>query len=202
MPSLRGMGKTSVAKEIARRFESDERVYASIHYIDFSPLSFKPSVLSCHLFVLARWHSPSILVFDNLEKSDARPTPSDFRGIVFLVTAEPTLLHMRHVFKDVASIPLLGRDARKEILSNLVSRRRSMAKKPLPFNIDEFDPLEHTRLAEGYSHVDLRDLVTRTIQVAVGRAVLEVTLSARDFVEAHEGFVPLSLRDVPLQSRM
>jgi peroxin-1 len=24
-------------------------------------------------------------------------------------------------------------------------------------------------------------------------------LSARDFVEAHEGFVPLSLRDVPLQ---
>jgi peroxin-1 len=26
-----------------------------------------------------------------------------------------------------------------------------------------------------------------------------VTLSARDFVEAHEDFVPLSLRDVPLQ---
>jgi peroxin-1 len=27
----------------------------------------------------------------------------------------------------------------------------------------------------------------------------KVTLSAKDFVEAQEGFVPLSLRDVPLQ---
>jgi hypothetical protein len=52
-----------------------------------------------------------------------------------------------------------------------------MAKEPLSFVVDESDPPEYTRLAvgtEGYSPVDLRDLVTRTIQVAVGRAVSEV----------------------------
>ncbi|KAG0694266.1 P-loop containing nucleoside triphosphate hydrolase protein [Suillus ampliporus] len=239
-----GMGKTSVAKEIARRLEADERVYASIHYVDFSSLASKPAqtlgAFFRHLFVLARWHSPSVLVFDNLDKvcaaevehadsfrqrhitelflmqysSNARLAPSNFRGIVLLATAESqtsvhALLHTLHVFKDVASIPPPGREARKEILASLVSRRLSMAKEPLSFVIDESDPPEYTRLAvetEGYSPVDLRDLVTRTIQVAVGRAVSEagvgvekVTLSAKDFVEAHEGFVPLSLRDVPLQ---
>lgn len=239
-----GMGKTSVAKEIARRLEADERVYASIHYIDFSPLASKPAqtlgTLFRHLFVLARWHSPSVLIFDNLDKvcaaevehadsfrqrhitelflmqysSNARLAPSNFRGIVLLATAESqtsvhSLLHTLHIFKDVASIPPPGREARKEILANLVSRRLSMAKEPLSFVVDESDPPEYTRLAvgtEGYSPVDLRDLVTRTIQVAVGRAVSEVgvdvekvTLSAKDFVEAQEGFVPLSLRDVPLQ---
>ncbi|KAG2343853.1 AAA-domain-containing protein [Suillus weaverae] len=239
-----GMGKTSVAKEIARRLEADERVYASIHYIDFSPLASKPAqtlgALFRHLFVLARWHSPSVLVFDNLDKvcaaevehadsfrqrhitelfimqysSNARLAPSNFRGIVLLATAESqtsvhSLLHTLHIFKDIASIPPPGRGARKEILASLVSRRLSMAKEPLSFVVDESDPPEYTRLAvatEGYSPVDLRDLVTRTIQVAVGRAVSEVgvdvekvTLSAKDFVEAQEGFVPLSLRDVPLQ---
>ncbi|KIK41964.1 hypothetical protein CY34DRAFT_84427 [Suillus luteus UH-Slu-Lm8-n1] len=239
-----GMGKTSVAKEIARRLEADERVYASIHYIDFSPLASKPAqalgALFGHLFVLARWHSPSVLVFDNLDKvcaaevehaesfrqrhitelflmqysSNARLAPSNFRGIVLLATAESqtsvhSLLHTLHVFKDIASIPPPGREARKEILANLVSHRLSMAKEPLSFVVDESDPPEYTRLAvgtEGYSPVDLRDLVTRTIQVAVGRAVSEVgvgvekvTLSAKDFVEAQEGFIPLSLRDVPLQ---
>ncbi|KAG1893975.1 P-loop containing nucleoside triphosphate hydrolase protein [Suillus fuscotomentosus] len=239
-----GMGKTSVAKEIARRLEADERVYASIHYIDFSPLASKPAqtlgALFRHLFVLARWHSPSVLIFDNLDKvcaaeveqadsfrqrhitelflmqysSNARLAPSNFRGIVLLATAESqtsvhSLLHTLHVFKDVASIPPPGREARKEILASLVSRRLAMAKEPLSFVVDESDPPEYTRLAvgtEGYSPVDLRDLVTRTIQVAVGRAVSEVgvgvekvTLSAKDFVEAQEGFVPLSLRDVPLQ---
>ncbi|KAG1750462.1 P-loop containing nucleoside triphosphate hydrolase protein [Suillus paluster] len=239
-----GMGKTSVAKEIARRLEADERVYASIHYIDFSALASKPAqtlgALFRHLFVLARWHSPSVLVFDNLDKvctaeveqadsfhqrhitelflmhysSNARLAPSNFRGIVLLATAESqtsvhALLHTLHIFKGVVSIPPPGREARKEILASHVSRRLSMAKEPLTFVIDESDPPEYTRLAvetEGYSPVDLRDLVTRTIQVAVGRAVSEagvgvekVTLSARDFVEAHEGFVPLSLRDVPLQ---
>lgn len=239
-----GMGKTSVAKEIARRLEADERVYASIHYIDFSPLASKPAqtlgALFRYLFVLARWHSPSVLIFDNLDKvcaaevehadsfrqrhitelflmqysSNERLAPSNFRGIVLLATAESqtsvhSLLHTLHIFKDIASISPPGREARKEILANLVSRRLSMAKEPLSFVVDESDPLEYTRLAvetEGYSPVDLRDLVTRTIQVAVGRAVSEVgvdvekvTLSAKDFVEAQEGFVPLSLRDVPLQ---
>ena len=63
-----------------------------------------------------------------------------------------------------------------QILSNLVSQRLSVAKEPLSFVIDDSDPPEYTRLAvemEGYSPVDLRDLVTRTIQVAVGRAVSE-----------------------------
>src|SRR6267154_1951435 len=68
----------------------------------------------CTLFVLGRWHSPSVLVFDNLDKisaaevehadsfrqrhitelfliqysSNTRFAPSNFRGIVLLATAE------------------------------------------------------------------------------------------------------------------
>jgi peroxin-1 len=63
----------------------------------------------------------------------------------------------------------------EQILSNLVSQRLSVAKEPLSFVIDESDPLEYTRLVEteGYSPVDLWDLVTRMIQVAVGHAVSE-----------------------------
>ncbi|KAG1751773.1 hypothetical protein EDB19DRAFT_1893120 [Suillus lakei] len=249
---VREVGKTSVAKEIARRLEADERVYACEWHILLSCRFYlKSSMLNdinqpyitstsppSHLSPLkpsARWYSPSVLIFDNLDKvcaaevehadsfrqrhitelflmhysSNARLAPSNFRGIVLLATAESqtsvhSLLHTLHIFKDVGSIPPPGREARKEILANLVSRRLSMAKEPLSFVVDESDPPEYTRLAvgtEGYSPVDLRDLVTRTIQVAVGRAVSEVgvTLSAKDFVEAHEGFVPLSLRDVPLQ---
>ena len=64
----------------------------------------------------------------------------------------------------------------EQILSNLVSRRLAVAKEPLSFVIDKSDPPEYTWLAvemEGYSPVDMRDLVTQTIQVVVGRAVSE-----------------------------
>src|SRR6267154_6861612 len=64
----------------------------------------------------------------------------------------------------------------EQILSNLVSRRLAVAKELLSFVIDKSDPPEYTWLAvemEGYSPVDMRDLVTQTIQVVVGRAVSE-----------------------------
>ncbi|KAG1786406.1 P-loop containing nucleoside triphosphate hydrolase protein [Suillus plorans] len=114
--------------------------------------------------------------------SNACLAPSNFRGIVLLATAESqtsahSLLHTPHGFKDAASIPPAEREARKEILASVVSRRLAMAKEPLSFVVDESDPPEYARLAvgmEGYSPVDLRDLVTWTVQVAVGRAVSEV----------------------------
>ncbi|KAG1798800.1 P-loop containing nucleoside triphosphate hydrolase protein [Suillus variegatus] len=193
------MGKTSVAKEIARRLEADVPVYASVHYIDLSPLASQPiqtlGALFRHLFALARWHSPTILVSTEsvLQRSSTRIlsasdisnaclAPSNFRGIVLLATAESqtsahSLLHTPHGFKDAASIPPAEREARKEILASVVSRRLAMAKEPLSFVVDESDPPEYARLAvgmEGYSPVDLRDLVTWTVQVAVGRAVSEV----------------------------
>lgn len=132
-----------------------EKYQSAVHYIDFSPLASKPAqtlgALFRHLFVLARWHSPSVLVFDNLDKvcaaevehadsfrqrhitelflmqysSNARLAPSNFRGIVLLATAESqtsvhSLLHTLHVFKDIASIPPPGREARKEVGSSLI----------------------------------------------------------------------------------
>lgn len=41
--------------------------------------------------------------------------------------------------------------------------------------------------------------MTRMFQYLTMIRVVQVTLSAKDFVEAQEDFVPLSLRDVPLQ---
>jgi peroxin-1 len=57
---------------------------------------------------------------------------------------------------------------------------------------------------EGYAPADLKDLVSRAIHQAAMRVNKTLAdgptkLSLSDFEKAKEGFVPASLRDVPLQ---
>ncbi|KAL4070159.1 P-loop containing nucleoside triphosphate hydrolase protein [Scleroderma yunnanense] len=67
-----GVGRTSVAREIAKRLEEDTRTYAYTHYIDFMAYSEKPmktfKILFRHLYEVATWHRPTVLIFDNLDK--------------------------------------------------------------------------------------------------------------------------------------
>jgi len=75
----------------------------------------------------------------------------------------------------------------------------------LDITINPQAPLNFTTLAtqtEGYSALDLQDLVTRAIhQVAMRIAqgnTSTIELTATDFSNAQADFIPLSLRDVKL----
>jgi peroxin-1 len=237
----KGVGKTSVARAIAKRLEEDTRTYAYTHYIDFKFYTEKPvatlKALFRYLYEIAAWHRPTVLIFDNLDKvlraevehtdsfrsrhitelfiaqysSGARMIPSNFRGIVMIGTAESqtslhALVHTLHIFQEVYHIQSPNKDARKEILANLVER---LCVRSPGVAVDPDDPPNFAMISthtEGYSPVDIQDLVTRTVQQGASRAFLkhgagatEVNLSAADFSNAQVDFVPHSLRDVPLQ---
>ncbi|KAG9310908.1 P-loop containing nucleoside triphosphate hydrolase protein [Chiua virens] len=236
----KGVGKTAVAQEIAKRLEKDTRTYAYIHYVDFKLYTEKPvatlKALFRYLYEIAAWHRPTVLIFDNLDKvlkaeeehtdsfrfrhltelflaqysSGERMIPSNFRGIVMIGTAESQtslhpLLHTLHIFREVYHIQSPNKDARKEILANLVDRLCTAS----TVIMDPDDPPNFAMVAthaEGYSPVDLQDLLTRAVQQAASRAFVkhgagatEVAISAADFSDAQANFVPHSLRDIPLQ---
>ncbi|KAH7882751.1 P-loop containing nucleoside triphosphate hydrolase protein [Phlebopus sp. FC_14] len=236
-----GVGKTSVAREIARRLEENSRTYTYTHYIDFKSYSRKPvstlKALFRYLYEVAAWHRPTVLICDNLDKvlkaevehedsfrwrhitelflaqysSGARMMPSNFRAIVMIGTAESqtsihSLIHTLHIFQEIYHIKPPNRDARKEILSNLVQRRciESPSIAVDPDHAPNFAMIStHT---EGYSPIDLQDLVQRAVQQAASRAFAEhgrnakrVTLSGADFTNAQTDYVPHALRDIPLQ---
>ncbi|KAH7922507.1 AAA-domain-containing protein [Leucogyrophana mollusca] len=150
-------------------------------------------------------------LFITLYAPTARLGPPNFRGIVLLATAESSasvhpLLNVKHVFQEEIPVVAPGREVRKEILASLVSQRLATARN---LRVDVASPPNYSSIAtqcEGYSPVDLKDLVGRAVGEAVSRAVESeavetetVTLSAADFAAAQVDFVPLSLRDVPLQ---
>ncbi|KIJ18346.1 hypothetical protein PAXINDRAFT_167524 [Paxillus involutus ATCC 200175] len=236
-----GVGKTSIARAIAKRLEEDSRTYAYIHYIDFKSYSDKPvatlKALFRYLYEVAAWHRPTVLIFDNLDKvlkaevehtnsfrsrhitelfiaqysAGERMIPSNFRAIVMIGTAESqtslhALVHTLHIFQEVYPIQSPNKDARKEILANLV-QQRSIKSPGVVTDSEDFPNYAmvatHT---EGYSPVDLHDLVARAVQQGASRAfkkhgarASQITLSAADFANAQVDFVPHSLRDVPLQ---
>ncbi|KAI0053237.1 AAA-domain-containing protein [Auriscalpium vulgare] len=128
-------------------------------------------------------------------------------GIVLLASAESQaalhpLLSTLHVFKQTVHLRPPDKSARKQIISQIVQQRLDTAENLVA------DGLNFVALAtetEGYSATDLQDLVARAVhQAAVrtgkeGGVAKQMSLSADDFRTAHVGFVPLSLRDVPLQ---
>ncbi|KAF9221776.1 AAA-domain-containing protein [Gyrodon lividus] len=239
--SGQGVGKTSIARAIAKRLEEDSRTYAYTYYIDFKSYSEKPvatlKVLFRYLYEIAAWHRPTVLIFDNLDKvlkaevehvnsfrsrhitelfiaqysSGERMIPSNFRGIVMIGTAESqtslhALVHMLHIFQEVYHIQSPSKDARKEILANLVQQRSTTS----PGVVTDPDDLPNYAMVathtEGYSPVDLQYLVIRAVQQGASRAfqkhgasASQITLSAADFSRAQVDFIPNSLRDVPLQ---
>lgn len=131
----------------------------------------------------------------------------DLSGIVLLATAESQaalhpLLSATHLFKQVVHLKPPDKNARKQILAQIVQRRLESSR---DLEVDAERPLNFVALAtetEGYSATDLQDLVARAVHQAAIRSSsdsVKVTLTAVDFKAAQVDFVPLSLRDVPLQ---
>ncbi|ETW75050.1 AAA family ATPase, CDC48 subfamily [Heterobasidion irregulare TC 32-1] len=128
-------------------------------------------------------------------------------GILILATAQSQsslhpLLSTKHVFKQTVHLKPPGKDARKQIISQLVKGRLVTASNLV---IDEALPLDFVALStetEGYSATDMQDLVARAVHQAAIRSskgASGVSLTMGDFQAAQLGFTPLSLRDVPLQ---
>ena len=162
-------------------------------------------------------------IFSSASAHDLAP---DLSNIVLVATAESQsalhpLLSAAHLFKQVVHLKPPDKDARKQILAQVVQRRLEAARN---LEVDPRQPLNFVALAtetEGYSATDLQDLVARAVHQAVVRwsgdsdkvkflkSCLrcwciemdhQVSLTAADFKAAQVNFVPLSLRDVPLQT--
>ncbi|KAI6007075.1 P-loop containing nucleoside triphosphate hydrolase protein [Pisolithus albus] len=237
-----GVGRTSIAREIARRLEEDTRTYAYIHYIDFKQYSQKHTKifkkLFRHLYEIAAWHRPTVLIFDNLDKilspevehadsfrfriftelfiaqfsASARAIPLNFRAMVMIGIAESKtslhpLVHTLHIFQEIYHIQPPSKNARKEIVDNLVKAWAAEAPTQV---IDPDDPPNYAMIAvhtEGYAPIDLQTLMKRAVQRAASRAfelhgrdAPQVALSMEDFTKSQAGFVPNALKDVPLST--
>ncbi|KAG6335413.1 hypothetical protein ID866_3674 [Astraeus odoratus] len=194
-----GVGKTSVAREIAKRLEEDTRTYA---YKILSPEvehtdSFRSRIIT-EVFI-ARF------------SANDRMLPSNFRGMVMIGTAESKtslhpLVHTLHIFQEVYHLQPPTRNARKEILDNLVKDWISKS----PTNaVDAGDPPNYAMIAsntEGYGPIDLQILMKRALLQSSSRAFekhgpkpSQITISMDDFSKAQVDFVPSVLKDLPLQ---
>ncbi|KAN0116131.1 AAA family ATPase [Russula decolorans] len=143
-------------------------------------------------------------IFSSASAHDLAP---DLSNIILIATAESQtslhpLLNASHLFKQVVHLKPLDKNARKQILAQAVQRRLEAARN---LEVEAEQPLNFVALAtetEGYSATDLQDLVGRAVHQAVVRSSGDndkVLLTAADFKAAQVDFVPLSLRDVPLQ---
>ncbi|OBZ72980.1 Peroxisome biosynthesis protein PAS1 [Grifola frondosa] len=146
----------------------------------------------------------------------ARSAAPNASGIVLLAAAESQaslhpLLNSSHVFQEIVNLKPPGKDARKDVLSQLVHEHMNSS----DIIQDNSAPLNFTALAtqtEGYSVTDLKDFVARAVHRAAIRssridvyedslcdATYKTTLTPDDFTAAQVDFVPHSLRDVKLQ---
>ncbi|KAG5731766.1 Peroxisome biosynthesis protein PAS1 [Termitomyces sp. T112] len=146
-------------------------------------------------------------LFLSLYSSSSRTAPRNSRGLLLLATATSTaslhpLVNSAHIFQEEIKVKPPNNDARRDIMRSIVDGRLAAAQ---DIRLDTASPLNYTALAtqtEGYSVIDLQDLVGRAIhQVAIRAAdgKQPAVLSSADFTAAQVNFIPHSLRDVKLQ---
>ncbi|KAH9946561.1 AAA-domain-containing protein [Amylocystis lapponica] len=139
----------------------------------------------------------------------SRSVAPNSNGVVLLAGAESQAalhpsLNSAHIFQEVVGLKPPRKDARKDIIEELVLERMDTS----DIIQDPAAPLNFTALAtqtEGYSVTDLKDFVSRAVHRAAirssrnGTDVVETTLLPEDFTAAQVDFIPLSLRNVKLQ---
>ena len=111
-------------------------------------------------------------IFSSASAHDLAP---DLSGIILIATAESQsalhpLLSASHLFKQTMHLKPPDKNARKQILVQVVQWRLEAARN---LGIDAERPLNFVALAtetEGYSATDLQDLVARAVHQAVIRS--------------------------------
>lgn len=191
MTGASGSGKTSVAQIIASRLSS--LLVASITIDCTQHAEERLSVLR-GLFdewlAASVWHGPTLLILDNLDRimpADQEHVDSPRSAhaaealmhrirdvtaqypVFVLATAQSTVslnkvCTIHHVFGETIELKAPTKEARRDILAALVSKRTLLT----PITLD------YTILAgrsEGYLPVDLRDLVERAVHQSAIRGV-------------------------------
>lgn len=177
----------------------------------------KPSVLILdnieHLLKAEEEHTDSfrtrqlVELFVYLYSSSARSASPNSRGVILITTAPSAsalhpLLNSKHIFSEIVHVKAPNKDARRDILSQIVKDRLELAE---DMREDPAAPLNYTYIAtqtEGYSATDLQDLVARAVHQSAIKVAMEekpALLTQLDFDAAQVDFVPLSLRDVKTQ---
>ncbi|KAF8706842.1 AAA protein, partial [Rhizoctonia solani] len=192
-----GSGRTSVARAVTKKLESDPSIHACIVYVDLAQMADQHTSLLRDKFkiwrAVAAWRQPSALVLDNLDKvvsaevehadsSRARHLAEQFLdvfaespapGVALLATCQgPAALHplltTSHVFSHKVQLRAPDKAARRDIISRIVNRRLATS----DLSSDPAKPLNFVALAtdtEGYSATDLQDLVGRAVHAAAVR---------------------------------
>ncbi|KAG8186186.1 hypothetical protein JTE90_012010 [Oedothorax gibbosus] len=114
----------------------------------------------------------------------------------------PSLMNTkgRHIFQSVIEVQPPNAEQRKEILCSLVYSKPHISSK----TIDSVSWKKIATKTEGYVAQDLDSLVDRATHAAWVRMVNQsskpiITLNIEDFEMALEGYIPSSLRGIPLQ---
>ncbi|KAG6879138.1 hypothetical protein C0992_004955 [Termitomyces sp. T32_za158] len=135
-------------------------------------------VFTANLTFLDRLHTSDNTSHQSV-KVNANPTStvtSAIRGLLVLATAASTaslhpLVNAAHIFQEEIKVKPPNNDARRDIIKSIVDGRLAVAQ---DIRLDTEAPLNYTALAtqtEGYSVIDLQDLVGRAIhQVAIRAA--------------------------------
>jgi peroxin-1 len=107
--------------------------------------------------------------------ASAHELTPDLTGIVLIATTESQavlhpLISATHLFKQVVHLKPPDKNARKQILAQVLQRRLETARN---LEVDVERPLNFVALAtetEGYSATDLQDLVARAVHQAAVRS--------------------------------
>lgn len=189
-----GSGKTSIIKVLAARLAPS--LVASIT-IDCTPHSEERLSVLRNLFdqwlAAAVWHSPTLLVLENLDRiapADQEhvdsPRSAQVAEALMHRTREVTNRHavfvaataqstsslnkvcttLHHVFGETVELKAPTKEARRDILAYLVAQRELLAPKELDYGV-------LAGQTEGYLPVDLRDIVERAVHQSAVRAAEE-----------------------------
>lgn len=194
-----GSGKTSLVKTLIDRAYLDPKMMLYPRYIDCSKhVDDRLSILKSNFtewFDDAAWHSPSLLVLDDLDQllpaeaehvdsfrhrhfaeeflSTANAATKDKLVIVIATCSSSATIHdlLRsgtHLFAETLELKGLSRQSRKEILDELIKLKA--AKSGLDVSRIKPEAISSEK-TEGYLPADLKDLVDRAVHQALIRSI-------------------------------
>lgn len=194
-----GSGKTSLIKVLSQNVSKD--LIATI-YIDCANYSEERLSSIRHLISQwlssAAWHSPTLLVLDNLDRivpSDQehvdsprsgqiaesmmqkiREVTRDYAvfvvGIAQSVNSINKVCSSSHVFGETVELKAPDKDARRDIIQHLVAQRTFLQPE------EDFNPVMISAQTEGYLPADLRDLVERAVHQSAIRGSVTCSSSS------------------------
>lgn len=224
-----GAGKTSLARAVGTHLAHDPSLLYRLHMVDCAQFVEERMPLvraRCKEWLdEAAWHAPTLLVLDNLDllmPADGEhvdtwrschlahalverieETVRDYDVFVLATAQNAADVHSHlqnaRVWTHTLSIKPPAKEARRQILHTLVQQVAFRAQSTVP-DLDYTALVTHT---DGYHVADLKMLTDRAVHEATIRCVLDsrdIMLDMCDFDRAHQGYTPLSLRDVKLET--